>query len=62
MNKKIFGIRVGTLIQFLLCLFLAIAIWLSVQYASVESDNTNNNSAEDAGAGAVVDCVDAIEV
>ena len=44
MNKKIFGIRVGTLIQFLLCLFLAMAIWLSVQYASVESNESNNNS------------------
>ena len=62
MNKKIFGIRVGTLIQFLLCLFLAIAIWLSVQYASVASDNTNNNSAVDAGTCAVSECIDAIEV
>ena len=44
MNKKIFGIRVGTLIQFVLCLFLAMAIWLSVQYASVESNESNNNS------------------
>ena len=47
MNKKIFGIRVGTLIQLLLCLFLAMAIWLSVQYASIESNESNNNS-EDA--------------
>ena len=44
MNKKIFGIRVGTLIQLLLCLFLAMAIWLSVQYASIESNESNNNS------------------
>lgn len=48
MNKKIFGMRLGTLIQFLLCLFLAIAIWLSVQYASIATDKSDNNSEDGA--------------
>ena len=32
MKKKIFGIKIGTIIQFAFCLVLAFAIWLFVQY------------------------------
>ena len=28
MNKKIFGIRVGTIITFIVCIIVAIVVWL----------------------------------
>ncbi len=38
MNKKIFGIKIGTILQFLLCLILAAIIWFVVQYANSSND------------------------
>ncbi len=34
MNKKIFGIRVGTIITFIVCIIVAIVVWL---YAEITS-------------------------
>ena len=35
MNKKIFGIRVGTIISFVMCLTIAFLIWLYANYAAM---------------------------
>ena len=32
MDKKIFGIRVGTIITMLVCVVLALSIWMLVKY------------------------------
>ena len=41
MNKKIFGIRIATILQFLLCLVFAAIIWFVVQYANMQDDSVN---------------------
>lgn len=33
MNKKIFGIRIGTYLTVLLCFFIAVVVWLFVNMA-----------------------------
>ena len=38
MNKKIFGIRVGTIISFLVCLTVAFLIWLYANYTVMTSE------------------------
>lgn len=45
MKKKIFGVKLSTIIQFLLCLIFAFAIWLSVQYSALSEQTENNDSA-----------------
>ena len=32
MNKKIFSIKIGTILTFIVCLAVAIAIWAMVKY------------------------------
>lgn len=32
MNKKIFGLRVGTLVSFVVCVIVAICIWIYANY------------------------------
>ena len=32
MNKKIFGIRLGTIITLIVCIAVALAIWMIVNY------------------------------
>lgn len=32
MNKKIFGIKIGTILTFIICLTVAILIWAMVKY------------------------------
>lgn len=44
MKKKIFGIKIGTIIQFVLCLIFAFAIWLSVRYSALFSDDNNDTT------------------
>lgn len=34
MDKKIFGIRIGTIISFVVCLIVAVLIWLYASYVS----------------------------
>ena len=46
MKKSGFGIKIITVIQLVLCLIFAFAIWISVQYADKYSNN-NNQSAEE---------------
>ncbi len=38
MNKKILGIRIGTILQFLVCVVLAFVIWFVVQYTNSQVD------------------------
>lgn len=47
MKKTGFGIKIITVIQLVLCLIFAFAIWISVQYADKYSNNNNNQSAEE---------------
>lgn len=35
MNKKIFGIRLGTIISFAVCLVVAFLIWLYANYTAM---------------------------
>lgn len=37
MNKKIFGLKLGTIISFVACLLVAVFIWLYAKYMSSES-------------------------
>ncbi len=48
MDKKIFGIRIGTILQLVLCVALAFVIWFIVQYM-----NTNDEGAKDAASAAI---------
>ena len=34
MNKKILGIRIGTILQFLVCVVLAFVIWFVIKYTN----------------------------
>ena len=43
MNKKILGIKLGTILQFFVCVVLAFIIWFVVQY-------TNSQAEKDAAA------------
>ena len=36
MKKKIFGIKVGAILQFVLCVACAFVIWLAVQYTNMQ--------------------------
>ena len=38
MNKKIFGIKLGTILSAVICLFLALVIWMLVKY-QLEGDD-----------------------
>lgn len=38
MNKKIFGIRLGTIISFVVCLAVAFLIWLYANYIAMSGD------------------------
>ena len=38
MNKKIFGIRLGTIISFVVCLVVAFLIWLYANYTSMTEE------------------------
>ncbi len=38
MNKKILGIRIGTLLQFFVCIVLAFIIWFVVQYTNSQAE------------------------
>ena len=39
MNKKIFGLRVGTIISFFVCLAVAFLIWLYASYAATSEES-----------------------
>ena len=41
MNKKILGIKIGTMLQFLVCVVLAFIIWFVVQYTNSQIDADN---------------------
>ena len=51
MNKKIFGIKIVTFLQFFLCLLLAAIIWIVVQY-------TNSQNSAQAEANAALSLLD----
>lgn len=38
MNKKFLGIKIGTILQFLVCVVLAFVIWFVVQYTNSQID------------------------
>ena len=38
MNKKIFGIRLGTIITMITCIAVALAIWMIVNYKTSDGD------------------------
>ena len=42
MNKKFLGIKIATILQFLVCVILAFIIWFVVQYTNskVNADDT----------------------
>ena len=39
MNKSGFNVKITTIVQFILCLVFAFAIWISVKYADMYSKN-----------------------
>ena len=41
MNKKIFGIKIKTYLQMFLCLLVAVAVWLFVQYTNMRNSAEN---------------------
>ena len=38
MNKKFLGIKIGTMIQFVVCVILAFIIWFVVQHTNSQGD------------------------
>lgn len=46
MNKTVFNLKIITIVQFILCLIFAFAIWISVKYADVYSASETDVSAE----------------
>lgn len=38
MNKKLLGIKIATILQFLVCVILAFIIWFVVQYTNSKVD------------------------
>ena len=44
MNKKIFGIKIGTILQLVLCLILAAIIWFVVQYANLRNSGVEEEA------------------
>ena len=38
MNKKILGIKLGTILQFFVCVVLAFIIWFVVQYTNSQTE------------------------
>ena len=46
MNKTVLNVKIVTIIQFILCLIFAFAIWISVKYADMYSNPENSNSTE----------------
>jgi len=38
MDKKIFGIRIGTIISFLVCIIVAVVIWLYAGVSEISTD------------------------
>ncbi len=41
MNKKIFGIKIGTMISFVVCIVVAFCIWLYANYISASDVATS---------------------
>lgn len=41
MDKKIFGIRIGTIITFLVCIIVAVVIWLYAGVSEIDSESMN---------------------
>ena len=39
MNKTIFNVKIATIVQFILCLIFAFAIWISVKYSDMYSED-----------------------
>jgi hypothetical protein len=44
MNKKIFGIRIGTIISLLVCVLVAFAIWLYANYTHMTDESVLNSA------------------
>ena len=42
MNKKIFGIKIGTILQALVCLVVAFAIWFIVKYMNLQEASSTD--------------------
>ena len=42
MKKKFLGIKIGTIIQFLVCVILAFIIWFVVQYTNSQVDHNDS--------------------
>ena len=47
MNKTVLNVKIATIIQFILCLVFAFAIWISVKYADMYSNSETPAPAEE---------------
>ena len=47
MNKTVLNVKIATIIQFILCLIFAFAIWISVKYSDMYSKPENANQTEE---------------
>ena len=47
MNKTVLNFKIATIIQFILCLIFAFAIWISVKYADMYSSTDNTDPTEE---------------
>ena len=45
MNKKIFGIRLGTILTVVICIIVAFTIWMTVKYKTSIAGNNSNDTA-----------------
>ena len=45
MNKKIFGVKISTLLTVFLCLVCAILLWFYVEFKEAGEDDDKSNSA-----------------
>ena len=44
MNKKIFGIKIGTILTWALCLVVALCMWIYVEYANASETTPGDGS------------------
>ena len=56
MNKTVLNVKIATIIQFILCLIFAFAIWISVKYSDMYSEPENANQTEESTETADASC------
>ncbi len=45
MNKKIFGIKISTYLQLLICFFVAFCVWFFANYVEITENNEATSTA-----------------